>query len=349
MLSSTSSSEREERRRAPAGRPLRPNPSTDNVDGSGKWFKNISGGWIFAALASIAAVLGGMEAATRLEFDKISKLQRRVYSERATITSELTKPSSEPTVLMVGNSLLLEGVDFDEFRNSLSPRARAYRYIVTQTVYWDWYYGVRRLFSEGVRPTYLLLGMSPSQLTRSGSRGDFSAFYLFDLRGIIQYSHDEHLDLTTASSLLFAHASQFYAARSEIRASLIEKFFPSYFEALHHVTDASTPQDDSRIQVQVAERLASLDQLCRANGVKLVFVIPPTDEKSEPPAVAAGLDAGVPVFLPVSRHALTESQFADGFHLNAQGRKIFTRALIGTMETVLPKATKSVEPVENAR
>jgi hypothetical protein len=338
MLSSISSSESQARRGVPRVDRSHSAPPVDDGSGStGNRLHAPSGRWIFAALAGIATVLVGMEAATRLEFDKISKLQSRMHAERAKVASQLTKPSSKTTVLMVGNSLLLEGVDFDEFRSSLSVQAQAYRYIVTQTAYWDWFYGLRRLFSEGVRPTYLLLGMSPSQLARDSTRGDYSAFYLFDLRGVIDYSRQQHLDFTTASSLLFAHSSQFYAARSEIRATLIERFFPSYFEALHLVTTATAPEDNGRLQAIVAERLVALDELCRANGVKLLFVVPPTDEESEPPAVAAGREAGVPVLLPVRRQTLTTNQFADGFHLNAGGRKIFTRALIDTMETILPK------------
>jgi hypothetical protein len=296
----------------------------------------VTGHSILVWVAVMAAVLVGMEVATRVGFDRISKLQRRMRDERRLANSTLRKPGSAPTLLMAGNSLLLEGVDFETLRAALEPRTRAYRYIVTQTVYFDWYYGLRRLFDEGIRPTYLVFGLSSSQLVRSSTRGDYAAYYLFDLPGLLEYSRRERLDLTTASSLVFAHYSAFYAVRSEIRATLVEKLFPSYFNALHDLTVGPGVRDDpERVPSVAAERLNALENLCSQNGVKLLYVLPPTDVDSEAPIIAAGRRTGVPVLLPVSRGSLKSSHFADGFHLNKEGRAIFTKALEQTLATYI--------------
>jgi hypothetical protein len=278
---------------------------------------------------------------TRVGFDRVSKLQQRMRHERTALDLDFSRDlggrSGRPSILLAGNSLLLEGVDFDELRHALSSRGRAYRYIVTQTVYFDWYYGLRRLFAEGVRPTYLLFGMSSSHLVRSSIRGDYSAYYLFDLPGLLEYSYRQHTDLTTASSLVFAHFSKLYSVRSEIRATLVEKLLPSYADALHTISSrANEPALGQPLESAAAQRLRELDQLCRSNGVRLIFILPPTDSISEHPILAAGRRAGVSVLLPLSRSALADDQFSDGFHLNQRGRAVFTRALIANLLPLLP-------------
>jgi hypothetical protein len=294
--------------------------------------------WIFV----VAVLLIGMETATRFGFDRYSKLQRRVSTERLVVNEALRKTSSVPTILIVGNSLLLEGVDFGALQEALQPVVRSYPYIVTQTEYLDWYYGLERLFREGVRPTYVLLGLSPSQIVRSSTRGEFSAYYLFDLPGLIDYGRREHVGLTVMSGLVFAHFSQYYAVRAEIRATLVEKLFPSYADALHGLTVApAQKQDATQLESVTTNRLRQFKDLCGQYGVTPLFVLPPTDQSTEAPVLAAGRNAHVPVLLPVSRASLESSDFADGFHLNAHGRSIFTPALAENLKAILADKTSA--------
>ena len=56
-------------------------------------------------------------------------------------------------------------------------------YFVLATEYYDWLFGLKRLFAEGVRPRFVVLGLSPNQLASPRFHGDYSAQYLFEAIG----------------------------------------------------------------------------------------------------------------------------------------------------------------------
>ena len=289
-------------------------------------------GWVMV----VAGVLAGSELVARAGYDRFSRIQSRTRQERAAL-SILKGPLNKPSLLMVGNSIMLEGVNFPEFQEALAPRVRSQRFIVEQTLYYDWYYGLKRLFAEGIRPTYLLIGFAAPHLNATYIRGDFSAHYLFDSAGIIDYSRLAALSLTETSNLLFAHYSGFYGVRSDIRAFLMYKLFPSYSADLYNLTLRRAEYDtDEHVAVVARGRLEALDTLCKVNGVKLIFVITPTGEPGENGIVAAGKSAGATVLMPVPRANLKPEDFADGFHLSASGRAIFTKALVEDLWRHLP-------------
>ena len=277
---------------------------------------------------AVAAVLLGAELVTRGGYDRVSRIQSRIREERAAL-SVLKEPLNKPSLLLVGNSIVLEGVDFPTFQQALSPRVQALRFVIEQTAYYDWYYGLRRLFAEGIRPTFVLIGFPAPHLNASYIRGDYSAHYLFDRAGIIDYARLSALGLTATSNLLFAHYSHFYGVRSELRGFLINKLFPSYSMDLHLLTMVRAEDDTDEHVAAVAQvRLEALDRLCRDNGAKLIFVIIPTGQAGENAMASAGRNAGTTVLMPVPRSNLNPTDFADGFHLGASGREIFTKALI---------------------
>ena len=64
-----------------------------------------------------------------------------------------------PCVLMVGNSLLLHGVELDRLREMTVPRMSIYPIFLEATGYYDWLYGLRRLFREGAKPQVVVVGV----------------------------------------------------------------------------------------------------------------------------------------------------------------------------------------------
>ncbi len=67
-------------------------------------------------------------------------------------------------MLLFGNSLLLEGVDYPALRNALSDEYDVHRLIFEQTEYLDQYYVLRRLFRHGARPHDVVLCISARAL-----------------------------------------------------------------------------------------------------------------------------------------------------------------------------------------
>ncbi len=67
-------------------------------------------------------------------------------------------------MLLVGNSLLNEGVQIDALRSDLASEYAVSRLVIEQTHYLDWYFGLRRLLEEGSHPSVIILTLDPSQL-----------------------------------------------------------------------------------------------------------------------------------------------------------------------------------------
>ena len=74
------------------------------------------------------------------------------------------KPGEPISVLMVGNSLLLEGVDVDRLQKLTSSQMRIYPLFLEATGYYDWLYGLQHLFREGARPQVVVVGVELRRL-----------------------------------------------------------------------------------------------------------------------------------------------------------------------------------------
>ena len=278
-------------------------------------------------VVSLAAL--GLEGLSRFGLKRFSGFHQRFEGERDVVLSELRPHLAAPGLLMVGNSLLLEGVNFKDLHNALAPEVRAYRYLIIQTGFYDWYYGLDRLFKQGIRPQYVVLGLSPRQLVQSNIRGDYTAHYLFDLPGILDYSRREHFTLTQTSTLAFANVSALYATRSETRTTLMERLLPAYGTALQNLASGSNPAPTpQQIAQSGAEHLKLLKDLCAAYGAKAIFVLPPTMNPMDNEVREAGREAGITVLAPAYFLSADRSQFGpDAVHLHKLSRPVFTEEL----------------------
>ena len=163
----------------------------------------------------------------RLAFDRASKIQRRMVDEyRMARTIGIGPAGGRTHVLFVGNSLLDEDVRFDRLQDAVAPQWDARRFVVEQTFYYDWYYGLKRLFAEGARPDIVVLMLSTRQWVRTEMRGDYSAYYLLSTRDVADAARDLNLSATQTSSLAFANISKFWAARAEMRNFVIGHLMP---------------------------------------------------------------------------------------------------------------------------
>src|SRR5260221_10778462 len=114
-----------------------------------------------------------------------------------------------PGVLMVGNSLLLHGVELDRLREMTGSRMQIYPIFLEATGYYDWLYGLRRLFRQGSRPQVVVVGLPVDLFLGTGVRQDYSPLMLFDVRDVLGVASDLRLDNTATSNLLLEHSSTF--------------------------------------------------------------------------------------------------------------------------------------------
>lgn len=292
-------------------------------------------------LCALLVILVSLEFVSRERFDSTSKVQRREVAERkALLDLRDTGTGSDPHIALVGNSLMLEGTNLALLRTQLNPRYVPTPYFVLGTNYYDWFFGLRRLFAEGMRPEYVLLGLSPNQLASSEVRGDISARYMIQQSDLIDVVRQTHMDATRASEFILAHYSEFYSTREITRGYVMSRVLPGVGELLHkrYADIHDSEIGELELKSLAASRLAALDQLCRRNGARLLFVVPPTNQQGGEALVVAGRERGVTVLMPVQYKEFDGSDYQeDGFHMNGKGAHIFTMRLAESLNRELPQ------------
>src|ERR1700739_2051846 len=114
-----------------------------------------------------------------------------------------------PSVLMVGNSLLLHGVQLDRCQELTSSRMRLYPIFLEATGYYDWLYGLHGLFLRGARPQVVVLGVGVNYFLANSVRQDYAPMMFFSVRDTLAVASELKLDRTATSNLLLAHSSTF--------------------------------------------------------------------------------------------------------------------------------------------
>jgi hypothetical protein len=235
-----------------------------------------------------------------------------------------------PSVLLVGNSLLLHGVELDGLQALTSSRMRIYPIFLEATGYYDWLYGLQRLFRQGARPQVVVVGVGVNYFLKNGVRQDYAPVLFFDARDTLSVASDLHLDRTAASSLLLAHSSSFWDTRSAIRTQILSHVVPQ-LEDLFLLVNPRPAIPEGRAFEEIAiPRLQRMSRLCEAHGAKLILLVPPTlsSESAVSQMTYAAHTAGVDVLVPIDPAALSAKFYQrDGMHLNSDGAVLFTSAL----------------------
>lgn len=281
-------------------------------------------------LCVVSALLGGAELTVRLGLTRISRIEGRIVREYCSALAIRHVSGGPRNVLVVGNSWLLYGVDLPALRNSLSPRFAASRYVVEQTTYLDWHYGMRALYARGSRPDVVVLCLNATDMAVDDLRGDFFAYHMMLPRDLLSVSRDAGLRPTQTLSLLLANFSYYYATRLETRKFLLTTAMPT-FRTLRAsiVPPARPPLDPVRAVAVIADRLRQFDALVRSHGGRFIFVEAPTRRScDESWALEAAARSGVPVVVPMPAASLHDPDFReDHEHLNESGATHYTAAL----------------------
>src|SRR5256885_7191907 len=205
-----------------------------------------------------------------LTYQRIS----RQYAEALRV-----RPSGQgepPSVLLVGNSLLLHGIEMERFRLLTSTRMHLYPILLEATGYYDWLYSLRRLFREGARPQVVVVGVGVNYFLKDGVRQDYVPMLFLDARDSLAVASDMHLDRTATADLLLSHSSTFWDTRNAVRTQILSHVVPHLEELFAFLTPKPGIPDGSEFAGNAIPRLKMLRALCEANGAKLVFLVPPT-------------------------------------------------------------------------
>jgi hypothetical protein len=310
---------------------------------------------IVALLGGLVLLFVGLEVSSPFILARLSHTEQRIAVElQAAQKLRPTTTDGRPTVLFVGNSLLLEGVQMDALQSELAPQYEVSRFAVEQTHYLDWYFGLRRLLREGSRPGVIVLSLATDQLASHWTMGEAFAHRQMSARDLPLVVRETKLDRTTASSYVFAHWSKWQADKGFIRQCVMILIVPKFRDLAGRIADHGPHVNDPNELVGAAQqRLPQLAELSREYGVRVVLLVPPTLHEDQSTAIRQiGEAAGIPVWVLSPPGEFPRDYFADGFHLNTRGSGIFTARLSQQLRTVqsLQANCKSCDqkPVQDA-
>jgi len=252
----------------------------------------------------------------------------RQYAEA--VKMRPARPGEPTSVLMIGNSLLLEGVDVERLKKLTSSQMHIYPIFLEATGYYDWFYGLQRLFREGSRPQLVVLGVGVNGFLANSVRQDYAPLLLFDMRDSLGVASDLKMDRTATSSLLLAHSSVFWDTRSVLRTQILRHTVPHYTELVLLLKPQPAIPPPEQFQTTANSRLEQLRELCEVHGTKLIILVPPTpsSEDAVRQMTIASQKARVDTLVPIDPTALSAKYYqSDELHLNSAGAALFTTAL----------------------
>jgi len=291
---------------------------------------------IIALCIGLAVIWLALELSSPIILKHFSRIERRIESETAeALTLRLFTQDGRPTVLLVGNSLLLEGVQLDVLQDRLAPQYAVSRLGIDQTRYLDWYFGLRRLLQQGSHPSVIVLSLATDQFASPFSLEEAFAHRQMSARDFPLFVREAKLDKTDATSYFFAHWSNWLGDKRFLRQDLLILMVPNFRELGGRVAPHGARINDPSILLGMArERLPELRDLAQSYGIKIVVLVPPTlrqDYSSE--VQELGDKVGVPVWVLSPPGEFSRDLYRDGFHLNAQGSEIFTTRLANRIST----------------
>ncbi|HEV2195118.1 MAG TPA: hypothetical protein VGR55_06030 [Candidatus Acidoferrum sp.] len=239
-------------------------------------------------------------------------------------------PGESPAVLMVGNSLLLHGVKLDRLQTMTSSSMRIYPIFLEATGYYDWLYGLQRLFRQGSRPQVVVLGVGVNYLLKDGVRQDYVPMMFLDTKDTFAVASDLQMDRTETSNLLLEHSSIFWDTRSAVRMQILNHMVPHLEDLFLFLNPKPAVPQGREFEEIAIPRLRRLLVLCESNGAKLILLLPPTlsSESAINQMVYDSHLVGVDVSVPIDPTTLSDKFYErDGMHLNPDGAVLFTSAL----------------------
>ncbi len=286
--------------------------------------------------------MAGLELSFGFMLKRRSSTYARVSRQYAdALTAQPAAAGGPPSVLLLGNSLLLDGVNEPRLHQLTSGTVRIYPIFLEGTGYHDWVYGLRRLFRRGARPQFVVIGLEVNTSLENSVREEYGPMLLFDAGDVLDAASDLKMDRTETSNLLLAHYSAFWSTRAIFRRRILRSMVPGFEGLFPVIRRAQSVPQGAELDTLAVPRLRNLRDLCEANGATLLLLIPPTpsSEGAVRGMASAARKAGIQSLVPVDPATLPERCYqADAIHLNPEGAAIFTPALandlsraVGTM------------------
>ena len=292
-----------------------------------------------ALILSVALICVIAELSTVYIMDRYSLTQIRVNSQLPLVLKLQQHNPTSQSVLIVGNSLLVHGLQTDVLSSDLGPSYVTAPLLIESTSYYDWFYGLHRLFQEQSRPDLVIIGLSVNNLLETRVRGEYFTQTLLDRHDLFKVASDIGSSNTETSSMFFGTVSRFWGDRSVIRNRVLGTALPNIQMLITALTrHPRIDVSEERATEQLRPRLFALKQLCEQNGTRLVLLLPPVAERADNSGTAfrLGSELGIPVLQPVRSDSLQPADFFDGVHLTPEVALRFTHAAAGSIRSSFP-------------
>lgn len=285
------------------------------------------------------------EILARYAVPRISAIESRTANEQSAALRMTKVTDGAPTILIVGNSLLKLSVNPESLHKFLAPEFFLQRFIIENTDYNDWYFGIRNLLRSGSRPDTIALMLNPGQMISDQIRGTYSAFRLLSATDTISAGYRAHLHLTEISGLIVGHFSAYYGLREDLRKFAFQRVVPGSID-LAALLVGTPPKkgvfDEHAFEHTVAPRLRELKETCMALGIHCLLVAPPRPggpDVSDRALMRIGQSAGFETSLLQCPKRWVESDFdSDHFHMNSIGADKFTACLAPLLRRAVERA-----------
>ncbi len=288
-------------------------------------------------------VLGlALEVGLRVIAPRIFGGQKRILSDQRAV-AKLNKnvTPEQVTVLFLGNSFTEDDLDLARMQEKLGAQFRVVRVSYRATTSLDWYFCLKKIFREGVRPDKVVIGGRPGNFTENRLQGPHVAFTALHRADIFAAGSRVHANPTVLSDMFIAHGSMFYGWREEINKRVLTGLVPKYEEltkAFRAVPASSAPPPESG--VPAIERLTELKSLCASHGAELIVWLAPhlENEKVFDSFREAAKSAEVALLIPLRDSDMPPNTFhEDKNHLNKAGAIVFTDALAPQLRPLLTR------------
>lgn len=295
--------------------------------------------WLFVAGLLVLCAL--TEVFAGFVLDRTGATQQRINSQLPVVVS-LRQGGMKPSILIVGNSLMAEGINTHLLNADLQTKYKVAPFFIEATSYYDWYYGLRRLFAQGARPDVVVVSLPAAAFLETQVRPDYFSATLLDRRDILRVARDVHYSRTEMTTLFAGTISRFWGHRGVIRTRALSTIFPDANQLAlglgrlprPNLTDA---QIDDQLQKVATSRVIALGKLCAEYNAQLVVLFPPVSNGNDHlktfSDIAAQADARVVV--PIPSRTLSPSDYRDGLHLRPELVDTFTDATAHSLEGIL--------------
>lgn len=146
-------------------------------------------------------------------------------------------------------------------------------------------------------------------------RNPYTPRYM-DIDDVAALTRRKGMDATSTSNYFFAHWSDWYAKRSEIRKVVLGRMMPDVGNLAVVLGWRPAPKIPvAEIEAKSESRLAELKELCSQYGSRLTIFVPPAlGEDNSEALVRIGEKVGVRVLVPERPGEMKRSMFRDGLH-----------------------------------